>query len=242
MAKIYLIPTPIGEHSGWDAALPASNRSVLNSLDYFVVENVRTARRFLAYSKIDRPIDSLTFAELNEHTRPEEVEELLAPVLHEGRDAGILSEAGLPAVADPGALLVAAAHRHGVEVLPLVGPSSITLALMASGANGQSFAFNGYLPVKPPERVKAIRHFEKRARTEGQSQIFIEAPYRNVKLLEDILSACAPQTMLCVAADLLEPTQYVASHPIEGWKKAQQKKGALTNEIIHKRPAIFILF
>lgn len=237
MAKIYLIPTPIGETAGWDAALPAENRKIIESLDYFVVENLRTARRFLSYTKISRPIDSLTFAELNEHTQPEEVVSLLEPILKEGRNAGIMSEAGLPCVADPGSLLVSAAHHHGIEIVPLVGPSSILLALMASGANGQSFAFNGYLPVKPPERIKAIRHFERKAKTENQTQIFIEAPYRNIKLADDILTTCSGNTMLCIAVDLLEPDQMIVSHPVSAW----QKKKAFI-EKINKRPAIFILF
>lgn len=235
MGKLYLIPTPLGETASWDVALPAHNRSVLDEIDYFVVENIRTARRFLARSGIARPIDALTFAELNEHSHPEEVEGLLKPLLSEGKNIGLMSEAGLPCVADPGAWLVAVAHRHGVEVVPLVGPSSIMLALMASGANGQSFAFNGYLPVKPAERVKAIRAFERRIAAEGQSQIFIEAPYRNRKLFEDILTACAPQTRLCVACDVLEPGQLIGAKSVAEWKKS----GA---PAFDKRPAIFILF
>ncbi len=235
MGKLYLIPTPIGETASWDTALPAGNRAIIDRIDHFVVENIRTARRFLARSGIGRAIDELTFAELNEHTPPEEVETLLDPLLKEDKNIGVMSEAGLPCIADPGALLVAAAHRRGVEIVPLVGPSSLTLALMASGANGQSFAFNGYLPVKPMERVKAIRHFEHRAHTEGQSQIFIEAPYRNRKLFDDLLTACAPQTRLCVACDLLEPGQYIRSQSIAAWKK----NGA---PAIDKRPAIFIIF
>ncbi len=236
--KLYLIPTPIGEVADRELALPEANRAVLRELDYLVVENLRTARRFLSRMELGRPIDSLTFAELNEHTRPEQVEALLEPVLKEGRDGGVISEAGLPCVADPGAGLVAAAHRHGIEVRPLVGPSSILLALMASGANGQSFAFNGYLPIKGPERARALRHFERRARTEGQTQLFIEAPYRNGRLLEDILSVCDPQTMLCVAVDLLEPTQSVVSQAIAVWRKER----ALLEPRFEKRPAIFILF
>lgn len=235
MGKLYLIPTPMGETASWDTALPAGNRAVIDSIQHFVVENIRTVRRFLARSGIGRAIDELTFVELNEHTPAEAVETLLAPLLKEGKNIGVMSEAGLPCIADPGALLVAAAHRHGVEVIPLVGPSSITLALMASGANGQSFAFNGYLPVKSPERAKAIRHFERRAHTERQSQIFIEAPYRNRRLLDDILTVCDPRTMLCVACDLLEPGQYVRSQNVAAWKK----NGA---PAIDKRPAIFIIF
>ena len=173
---LYLIPCPISDETApWDV-LPAANRAVIDSLDYFIVENVRTARRFLAKAGIARPIDTLEFRELNEHTTAgAAVEELIAPLL-QGRSAGVVSEAGVPGVADPGALAVEACHRRGIRVVPLVGPSSILLAVMASGLNGQSFAFNGYLPVKPPERTQAIRRFERRARAEGQSQLFIEAP------------------------------------------------------------------
>lgn len=235
MGKLFLIPTPLGDTASWDIALPAGNRKILDEIDYFVVENIRTARRFLARSGISRPIDTLTFAELNEHSRPEEVDSLLTPLLTEGRHIGLMSEAGLPCVADPGAWLVAVAHRHGVEVVPLVGPSSILLALMASGANGQSFAFNGYLPVKPADRVKAIRALERRIAVEGQTQIFIEAPYRNRKLFDDLIATCGAQTRLCVACDLLEPGQWIGTKSIAEWGK----KGA---PAFDKRPAIFILF
>lgn len=225
----------MGENAAWDVALPAANRTVIDRIDCFVVENIRTARRFLSRSGLSRQIDTLSFAELNEHTPPEEVETLLSPLLSEGRDIGVMSEAGVPCVADPGAWLVAAAHRHGVEVVPLVGPNSIVLALMASGANGQSFAFNGYLPVKPPERVKAIRHFERRALTEGQTQLFIEAPYRNRKLFDDIVATCGSQTMFGIACDLLEPGQYIRSLSIGEWKRVGPPA-------FDKRPTIFILF
>ncbi len=230
--KLFLIPTPIGATEPYDV-LPQGNQAVIRSLDYFVVEELRTARRFLSKAGIGKPIDSLTFAQLNEHTPPGEVEAMLKPLL-EGRDAGLLSEAGVPAVADPGADLVALAHRHGIEVVPLVGPSSLLLALMGSGMNGQSFAFNGYLPVKQPERSKAIRFFEARALKEGQTQLFIEAPYRNTKLFEDFLSTCLEQNRLCVAVDLLEPTQRIVTRTIAQWKRE-------TPPEINKRPAVFIL-
>lgn len=228
-----MIPCPIGEEgSVWDV-LPAANLGVMRSLDYFIVENVRSARRFLSKAGIGVPIDSLEFAELNEHTRPEEVERLVKPIL-EGRSAGMISEAGVPGIADPGAEVAALCHRHGIRVVPLVGPSSIMLASMASGLNGQSFAFNGYLPVKPPERAKAIRHFERRAQTEGQSQIFIEAPYRNAKLFADILAMCQPSTRLTVAASLTEPAEFIHTAIIAEWRK-------LPAPDINKRPAIFII-
>ena len=230
--KLYLIPTPIGDRPVWDV-LPASNRTVIDSIDYFIVEDIRSARRFLSKAGISRPIDSLRFAELNEHTAPAEVSALFAPLLT-GTDAGVLSEAGLPGVADPGADAVALAHIHGIEVVPVVGPSSILLALMASGLNGQSFAFNGYLPIRQPDRNKAIRHFEARAQSEHQSQIFIEAPYRNLKLYEDFCTACRPQTRLTIAADLLQPDQLIRTRTIGQWRKEQKPD-------IQKRPAIFIL-
>ena len=170
---------------------------------------------------------------LNEHTPPEEVEILLRPLL-EGHDAGLMSEAGTPGVADPGAALVALCHARGIRVAPLPGPCSIILALSASGLNGQSFAFNGYLPVKAPERAKAIRHYERRAQTEGQSQAFIEAPYRNLKLLDDLLYVCSPQTMLTVAADLLAPAQFIRTAPVAQWRSCSRPD-------IDKRPAIFII-
>ncbi len=230
--KLYLLPTPIGDRPVYDV-LPALNREVMASLDYFIVENLRTARRFLSRAAVGRPIDELRFEELNEHTRPEEWARLLAPVL-EGTNAGLMSEAGVPGVADPGADLVALAHQQGVEVIPLVGPSSIILALMASGLNGQSFAFNGYLPVKQPERGKAIRFFEKRARNEHQSQLFIEAPYRNVKLFQDFLTICGEHTRLCVAVDVLQPDQQIMTHSIARWRELPMPE-------MQKRPAIFIL-
>lgn len=229
--RLYLIPTPIGDRPVWDV-LPASNRAVLDALDYFIVEDIRSARRFLSKTGIQRPIDTLKFAELNEHTTPQEVSALFAPLL-QGVDAGLFSEAGLPGVADPGADAVALAHRHGVEVIPLVGPSSILLALMASGLNGQSFAFNGYLPVKPDERARAIRAFERRAR-EGQAQLFIETPYRNVKLAEQLLQLCAPQTMLTVACDLTAPGETILTRSVADWRRSRLPE-------LNRRPAIFIL-
>ena len=216
---LYLIPCPISDETApWDV-LPAANRAVMDSLDYFIVENTRTARRFLSKAGAARPIDTLCFRELNEHTvAGREVEELVKPLV-EGRSAGVISEAGVPGVADPGALVVEACHRRGIRVVPLVGPSSIVMAVMASGLNGQSFAFNGYLPVKPDERARAIRAFERRAR-EGQAQLFIETPYRNVKLAEQLLQLCAPQTML---------TRSVAD-----WRRSRLPE-------LNRRPAIFIL-
>ena len=231
---LYLIPCPIAEEGDvWDV-LPAANRAVMASLDYFIVENTRSARRFLSKAKLGRPIEELEFRELNEHTvAGREVEELVAPIAA-GRSAGVISEAGVPGVADPGALVVALCHRRGIRVVPLVGPSSIILAVMASGLNGQSFAFNGYLPVKPPERTRAIRFFERRALAEGQSQLFIEAPYRNVKLMEQLVQTLGDQTRLTVAVDLTAPDERIETHTAGEWRRRQLPE-------MNRRPAIFII-
>ncbi|MFI3264456.1 MAG: SAM-dependent methyltransferase [Rikenellaceae bacterium] len=231
---LYLIPCPIAEAGEvWDV-LPAANKSVIDSLDYFIVENTRSARRFLSKTKVANPIDSLEFVELNEHSHSGiEIEKMVDPIT-EGRSAGVISEAGVPGVADPGALVVEACHRRGIKVVPLVGPSSIIMAMMASGLNGQSFAFNGYLPIKPPERGKAIRNFERRAQQEGQSQMFIEAPYRNVKLVEQLLSTLAPKTRLTIAMDITAPEEYILTQEVEKWRRTKMPD-------MNKRPAIFII-
>ena len=231
---LYLIPCPISDETAPWEVLPASNRAVMDSLDYFIVENTRTARRFLSKAGVARPIETLEFRELNEHTLAgREVEALVEPLLA-GRSAGVISEAGVPGVADPGAAVVEACHRRGIRVVPLVGPSSIILAMMASGLNGQSFAFNGYLPVKPPERARAIRAFERRAVGEGQSQLFIEAPYRNAKLLEQLVQTLAPTTRLTVAADLTAPDQRIETHTVAQWRERPLPE-------INRHPAIFII-
>ena len=231
---LYLIPCPIADEGEvWDV-LPAANREVMAALDYFIVENTRSARRFLSKAKLGLRIDELEFRELNEHTTAgRAVEELVAPI-EAGRSAGVISEAGVPGVADPGALVVALCHRRGIRVVPLVGPSSILLAMMASGLNGQSFAFNGYLPVKPAERAQAIRRYERRAQSEGQTQLFIEAPYRNAKLLEELLRALAPATRLGVAVDLTAPAERIEVRTVAEWRRAPLPE-------LHKRPAIFLI-
>ncbi len=215
-------------------SLPAYNKTLIDTLDYFVVENTRSARRFLSKCKISRAIDTLEFVELNEHSHSGvEIERMVDPIAA-GRSAGVISEAGVPGVADPGALVVEACHRRGIRVVPLVGPSSIIMAVMASGLNGQSFAFNGYLPIKPPERGKAIRNFERRALNEGQSQLFIEAPYRNVKLVEQLLSTLAPKTRLTIAMDITAPEEYILTQEVEKWRNCKLPE-------LNKRPAIFII-
>jgi 16S rRNA (cytidine1402-2'-O)-methyltransferase len=229
-----MIPCPIADHESVWEVLPSANLEVMNSLDYFIVENTRSARRFLSKAGIERKIDELEFVELNEHTTSaQDIERMLRPVLA-GRSAGVISEAGVPGVADPGADIVALAHRHGVRVVPLVGPSSILMVMMASGQNGQSFAFNGYIPVKDPERGKAIKALERRAMQERQAQIFIEAPYRNIKLFDTLRKTLSPKMRLTVAADITAKDELIVTRTIEEWQRS-----AMPN--IEKRPTIFVL-
>ena len=227
-----MIPCPISDQTEVYDVVPEANRRVIDSLDYFIVENVRSARRFLSKAQIARKIDELEFVELNEHTvAGQAVEAMIKPLLA-GRSAGVISEAGVPGVADPGALVVEACHRKGIRVVPLVGPSSILLAMMASGLNGQSFAFNGYLPVKPPERGKAIKALERRAHVERQSQIFIEAPYRNVKLMEQMLQVCAAESMLTVACDITSPEEFIETRSVAQWRKGELPDIAIRPTIV----------
>ena len=229
--KLYLIPTPLGEGNP-TGVLPASVLEVIPGLHCFVVEELRTARRFLSAAGLKGKIDTLEFHELNEHTRPADVE-AYARLFEDGRSVGLLSEAGLPAVADPGALLVALCHRRGIEVVPLVGPSSLMLALMASGLNGQSFAFVGYIPAKTEERRAALRALEKRSSAQHQTQILIETPYRNDSLLADMLGVLNAHTRLCIAADLTCPDQFIRTRTVAEWKEKPVTIG--------KRPCVFVL-
>ena len=231
---LYLIPCPISEETQPYEVMPEANRAIIDSLDYFIVENVRSARRFLSKAGISRRIDDLEFVELNEHsTAGREVERMVGPLL-DGRSAGVISEAGVPAVADPGQLVVELCHRRGIRIVPLVGPSSILMAVMASGLSGQSFAFNGYLPIKEPDRSKAIKRLETRSKSEQQSQLFIEAPYRNTKLAEQLLRTCAPTTRLCIACNITSSTEYIRTRTCAEWLKSGLPD-------IQKQPAIFIL-
>ena len=231
---IYMIPCPIADHSSVWEVLPESNRKIMDSLDYFIVENTRSARRFLSKAGVARPIEELEFVELNEHTTSQsDVERMLKPIL-EGRSAGVISEAGVPGIADPGADIVALAHRNGIRVVPLVGPSSIVMVMMASGQNGQSFAFVGYLPIKEGERAQRIKQLERRAQQENQAQIFIEAPYRNLKLMESLLKTLSPKMRLSVAADITSENEYIVTRTIEEWKRSPKPE-------IEKRPTIFVL-
>ena len=231
---LYMIPCPISDSTEVFDVVPEANRRIMDSLDYFIVENVRSARRFLSKARVSRCIEELEFVELNEHTVAGAAIEAMVRPIEAGRSAGVISEAGVPGVADPGALVVEACHRRGIRVIPLVGPSSILLAMMASGLNGQSFAFVGYLPVKPPERAKALKALERRAHVEHQSQIFIEAPYRNVKLAEQILSVCSADSRLTIACDITSPDEIILTRSVGEWRKSGFPD-------IAKRPTIFII-
>jgi 16S rRNA (cytidine1402-2'-O)-methyltransferase len=231
MGSIYLIPTTLGGDSV-ESVIPQNVNSLVLDIKHYIVENIRSARRFL--KKVDRTIniDELTFYELNKHTKRRDIENFLKPAL-KGQDVGIISEAGCPGVADPGADIVKIAHEKNIRVIPLTGPSSILLSLMASGMNGQNFAFIGYLPIKRPEKIKKILEIEQYSNTKKQTQIFIETPYRNAKLLEDILKVCGDNTRLCIACDITLDSEYIKTKTVKNWKNS------LPN--INKRPTIFLL-
>lgn len=229
---LYLIPNLLGD-TPVEQVLPPYNHEIIMGIRHFIVEDVRTARRFLKLVDRSIDIDQLTFYTLNKHTNPDEVASMLRP-LEEGSPMGVISEAGCPAVADPGADVVAIAQRKGLQVIPLVGPSSIILAVMGSGFNGQSFAFNGYLPIEPDERIKTLKKLEQRAYTENQTQLFIETPYRNAKMMADILKACRPQTHLCIAAGLTTKDEYIKTRTVKEWT------GHLPQ--LEKIPCIFLIY
>jgi 16S rRNA (cytidine1402-2'-O)-methyltransferase len=241
---LYLIPNTLGPTDAAPHALshilPEQVQDIASKLDYFVAENAKTARAFLKLVAIDhplaRPLQEIRIAELNVNTPAQALAALLAPLL-DGRDAGLVSEAGVPAVADPGADLVRLAHQHDVPVRPLVGPSSLLLAVMASGLNGQSFAFNGYLPTDAAQRTKRIQQLEQRARSEKQTQLLIETPYRNGAMLEALVASCQPQTLICVATDLSLATETVRTQTAAKWK-AQLAAGKAPD--FHKKPTVFL--
>lgn len=231
-ASLYLIPVTLGE-TEHRRVLPDYNRDVILGIRHFIVENVRTARRFLKKTAPEIVIDDLSFYELNKHTSPEQLTGYLAP-LAKGESVGVISEAGCPAIADPGADIVAIAQRKKYPVVPLVGPSSILLALMGSGFNGQSFAFHGYLPIDGGERIQAIKRFESRIYTEHQTQLFIETPYRNNKLAEDLIQTCRPSTLLCIASNVTCDDEYIHTRLVGEWK------GKLPD--LNKKPTLFLIY
>lgn len=229
---LYLIPVLLGE-TAIDQVIPNYNKEVVSELKFFIVENIRTARRFLKKCDPDIDIDSLTFYELNKHTEQKDISDFLNP-MKLGESIGVMSEAGCPGVADPGADVVAIAQQRGYKVMPLVGPSSMLMAIMASGFNGQSFAFEGYLPIDSNERVSKLKQLEARSYKENQTQLFIETPYRNQKLAEDILQHCKPQTLLCIATNISCEDEQITTKSIKAWKSKLPD--------LNKKPTVFLIY
>lgn len=229
--KLYLIPTTLGENEPLEV-MPYSVKKMVELIDYYVVENEKSARRFIKKITPKKSQPSLTMMKLDKYTEELETRSYL-DVCEQGISVGLLSEAGVPAVADPGATIVKLAHEKGIQVVPLVGPSSILMALMASGMNGQNFAFNGYLPIDKADRKKAIKELERLSKDKNQSQIFIETPYRNEKMFSELKATLTPSTLLCIAADITLPEEYIKTYTIADWKRQSPD--------LHKRPAIFII-
>jgi len=228
---LYLIPVTLGD-TPINQVIPEFNSTIINEIDTYIVENIKTARRFLKKSGITTPIEELTFFEINKRTSEHDYPTFIKPLL-DGKNVGVLSDAGCPGVADPGANIVALAHQKNIKVVPLVGPSSILLALMASGFNGQSFCFNGYLPKEQKDRIRKLKELEKRAKNIQQTQLFIETPYRNTHVLEDVLKNCYTTTHLCIAVDITLPTEKILTKTIAEW--------ATTKIDLNKKPCIFLI-
>ncbi len=231
IGKLYLIPTTLGE-SNPDDVLPQTVKRAIEFIDHYIVENEKTARKCIKSIKPDKLQSSLILSTLNKYTEIAEHSEMLKPCF-QGINIGLMSEAGCPGIADPGAAIAKLAHEKGIQVVPLVGPSSILLAMMGSGMNGQSFAFNGYLPIDKSDKKSALKTYEKLSQDKNQSQIFIETPYRNNKLLEDLVQTLQPNTLLCIAADITLPTEYIKTFQVADWKKVIID--------LHNRPTIFIV-
>ena len=229
--KLYLIPTTLGENNP-DDVLPQTVKRAIDFIGTYIVENEKTARKFIKAIHPEKVQADLKISLLNKRTEATEHKSMISPCLN-GENIGLMSEAGCPGVADPGAVIVKLAHENGIQVVPLVGPSSILLAMMASGMNGQSFAFNGYLPIDKSEKKSALKSFENLSNSKNQSQIFIETPYRNNKLMEDLVQILQPNTLLCIAADITLPTEYIKTLRVADWKK--------TKVDLHNRPTIFII-
>jgi len=229
---LYLVPAPLG-HADISLVAPQGVKRIVATLDTFIVENAKTARQYLAGLELATPLQQIKLLVLDEHTPPEELTALLKPLLS-GKNVGLMSEAGCPAVADPGAALVNLAHANRIRVVPLVGPSAILLALMASGLNGQRFAFHGYLPVSSEERIKKIAELEKTSKALDQTEIFIEAPYRNRKLLQSLLETCRESTLLCLATDITLASESIATKRIGEWKSKLPQ--------IDRRPTVYLLY
>lgn len=228
---LYLIPTTLGE-AAYDQVIPSYNNTILQEIDVFIVENIKTARRFIKRAVPDKVIDDLVFYEINKRTNLDMLPTYLKPI-NEGKNVGVISDAGCPGVADPGADVVALAHQNNIKVVPLVGPSSILLSLMASGFNGQSFCFNGYLPKEQKDRVRKLKDLERMAIAQKQTQLFIETPYRNQHVLTDLLANCNSNTKLCIAVDITMVSEQIATKTIAEWKNSTID--------LNKRPCIFLL-
>jgi 16S rRNA (cytidine1402-2'-O)-methyltransferase len=228
---LYLLPTPLGDTSP-ELVLPNSNFTIINNLNVFIVEELRTARRFLRSYGYKRNFEEVIFYVLNEHTLPEEYSGFLEEA-EKGMSIGLLSEAGVPAVADPGSSIVRIAHQKNIRVVPLIGPSSIIMALMASGLNGQAFTFHGYLPVKPNERKQKLRDLTKQSNRQEHTHIFIEAPYRNKQMIESILEVCHDDMLLCIATNISLPTEAIATRTIKEWKRQ--------NHDPSKNPTVYLI-
>lgn len=231
LGKLYLIPTTLGESDPMNV-LPQTVKRTINFIDDFIVENEKTARKFIKSIQPEKIQATLRLSALNKYTEVADHSKMLQACL-EGKNIGLMSEAGCPGVADPGAVIVKLAHEKGIQVIPLVGPSSILLAIMASGMNGQSFAFNGYIPIDKAEKKTVLKNFEKLSQDKNQSQIFIETPFRNNKMLEDIVQALNPSTYLCIATDITLPTEFIKTMRASEWKKVKVD--------LHNRPTIFII-
>ena len=228
---LYLIPSPLAE-SDFAKIFPAYNLEIIQEIDHFIVEDLRTGRRFVKKMGMQKPIDSLYFTTLNEHTKGEEIETILRPLV-EGKNVGLISDAGTPCIADPGNIIVSRAQHLGIDVIPLIGPNSILLALMASGLNGQSFAFNGYLPREQPDRERQLRFLESLLKKSNQTQIFIETPYRNNHVFKSILSVCDPAVRLCLAVNITSENQMIKTMTVKKWKSQKID--------LHKQPTVFLL-
>jgi 16S rRNA (cytidine1402-2'-O)-methyltransferase len=229
---LYLIPSLLGE-SLVDAVFPPANREIISRIKYFIVEEMRTARRFLKKICPEIEIDTLTFTLYNEHTSSTDASFFLEPLLN-GHDTGIISEAGTPCVADPGSLVVRLAHESGIRIVPLVGPSSILLALMASGFNGQQFVFHGYLPIDKQARTRRLREIEQDIIKKDQTQILIETPYRNLQLFQAITETCEESILLCLAVSLTTAEECIITLPVKEWKKKKPE--------LNKKPTVFLLY
>lgn len=230
--KLYLIPTVIAEHTHDQVILPAV-KDIMKELDYFLVENIRTARRFISALKTGKVIEDIHFEILDKRSAAGQVEVMLKPALT-GTDIGLMSEAGCPGIADPGALAVNLAHKMDIRIIPLVGPSAICLALMSSGLSGQCFKFHGYLPIERQKRISKIRYLESESQKHHQSQIFMETPYRNEQMLKDLMDHCRPETQLCVARSITGENEFIKTQTIAAWKRNQPA--------LHKKPTVFVLY